>query len=202
MASRLGIVTGLGMYPVYRSLIVHILTFSHTDLASHCRMLLYNRPKHTKFYRWCILYPLYVLAEVAIISTDLAELIGSATALVLLFPALPLWAGVLLTASDVLLILAFCDPTRGRPVRLFELLIAVLVCNSIILAWRVLTSLLQVLAVFISLILIIVQVAPDWGDTFRGYLPSNTLVKPGALYICKPLGKAHTALQPLTQLIL
>lgn len=90
-------------------------------------MLLYSRPKHTKLYRWGVLYPLYVLAEVAIISTDLAELIGSATALVMLFPALPLWAGVLLTASDVLLILAFCDPTRGKPVRLFELLIAVLV---------------------------------------------------------------------------
>ena len=48
-----------------------------------------------------MLYPLYALAEIAIISTDLAELLGSAIALCLLFPALPLWAGVLLTASDV-----------------------------------------------------------------------------------------------------
>ena len=150
-------------------------------------MLLYNRPKHTKFYRWCMLYPLYVLAEIAIISTDLAELIGSATALVLLFPGLPLWAGVLLTASDVILILAFCDPTRGKPVRLFELLIAALVhqFQSTLQQCRSHVFLQQVLAVFISLILIIVQVSPDWGETFKGYLPSSTIVKPGALYICE-----------------
>ena len=41
-----------------------------------------------------MLYPLYVLSEIAIISTDLAELLGSAIALCLLFPSLPLWAGV------------------------------------------------------------------------------------------------------------
>lgn len=97
------------------------------DLATHCRMLLYNRPKHTLLCRWLLLYPLYILCEIAIISTDLAELLGSAIALVLLFPSLPLWAGVLLTASDVLFILALGDPTRGRPVRLFEFLIAGLV---------------------------------------------------------------------------
>ena len=79
------------------------------------------------FWRWLVLYPLYALAEIAIISTDLAELLGSAIALCMLFPALPLWAGVLLTAADVLLLLAFRDPLRGRPVRLFELFIAVLV---------------------------------------------------------------------------
>lgn len=63
----------------------------------------------------------------AIISTDLAELLGSAIALNLIFPKLPLWAGVLLTAFDVLLILAFADPLHGRPVRSFELLIGILV---------------------------------------------------------------------------
>lgn len=97
------------------------------DLASHCRLLLHDRPKHKMFWRWLVLYPLYVLAEIAIISTDLAELLGSAIALCMLFPTLPLWAGVLLTASDVLLLLALRDPMRGRPVRLFELFIAVLV---------------------------------------------------------------------------
>jgi metal iron transporter len=77
--------------------------------------------------RWGILYPLYVFAEIAIISTDLAELLGSAIALNLIFPKLPLWAGVLLTAFDVLLILAFSDPLRGRPVRSFEIIIGILV---------------------------------------------------------------------------
>ncbi|KAI0713126.1 natural resistance-associated macrophage protein-domain-containing protein [Cerioporus squamosus] len=86
-ASRLGCVTGL-------------------NLASHCRLLLHDRPKHKLLWRWLALYPLYVLAEIAIISTDLAELLGSAIALCMLFPTLPLWAG---------------------PVRMFELFIAVLV---------------------------------------------------------------------------
>ena len=89
--------------------------------------MLYNRPKHTRFWRWGVLYPLYALSEIAIISTDLAELLGSAIALCLLFPALPLWAGVLLTASDVLVLLALRDPMAGKPVRLFELAIAALV---------------------------------------------------------------------------
>ena len=97
------------------------------DLAAHCRLLLHNRSKYTMLCRWGILYPLYVFAEIAIISTDLAELLGSAIALNLIFPKLPLWAGVLLTAFDVLLILAFSDPLRGRPVRSFEIIIGILV---------------------------------------------------------------------------
>ena len=92
---------------------------------------MYNRPKHPRLYRWLLLYPLYILAEIAIISTDLAELLGSAIALCLLFPRLPLWAGVLLTASDVLLLLALGDPLGARPVRPFEFLIAALVCASL-----------------------------------------------------------------------
>ncbi|KAG6864710.1 hypothetical protein C0991_007749 [Blastosporella zonata] len=108
LASRLGCVTGL-------------------DLASHCRLLLHTRPKHTRLYRWLGLYPLYVLSEIAIIATDLAELIGSAIALCLLFPKLELWHGVLITTFDVFLLLLFGDPLRGRPVRLFEFLIAGLV---------------------------------------------------------------------------
>ena len=101
------------------------------DLASHCRILLYNRPKHKLLYRWLGLYPLYILAEVAIIATDLAELLGSAIALCLLFPKLQLWHGVLITAFDVILILGIGDPLRGRPVRIFEVLIAAMVCCSL-----------------------------------------------------------------------
>ena len=44
--------------------------------------------------------------QVAITATDLAEIIGSATAMYLLF-GLPLWVGVLITAADVLFILFF-----------------------------------------------------------------------------------------------
>ena len=76
-----------------------------------------------------MLYPLYVLAEAAIISTDLAELLGSAIGLVLIFPRLPLPIAVLITGLDVFLILAIGDPSRGhgRPVRVFEFLIIILV---------------------------------------------------------------------------
>ena len=55
--------------------------------------------------QWVVL-PLWFLAEVAIAATDLAEIIGSATALNLLFN-IPLWGGVLITAVDVLFIIAF-----------------------------------------------------------------------------------------------
>jgi manganese transport protein len=51
-------------------------------------------------------YILWVLAEIAIAATDLAEIIGSATALNLLFN-IPLWAGVIITSVDVLFIIAF-----------------------------------------------------------------------------------------------
>ncbi|TFY58174.1 hypothetical protein EVJ58_g6582 [Rhodofomes roseus] len=81
LASRLGVVTGL-------------------DLAAHCRLLLHSRPNHTRFWRWAVLYPLYALSEIAIIATDLAELLGSAIALNLMYPSLPLYAGVVLTALD------------------------------------------------------------------------------------------------------
>ena len=69
----------------------------------------------------------------AIIATDLAELLGSAIALCLLFPKLELWHGVLITAFDVILILGLGDPLRGRPVRLFEVLIAAMVYLFIVL---------------------------------------------------------------------
>jgi len=111
-----------------------ITDFAHSshipDLASHCRLLLFNRPKHPLLFRWLGLYPLYALSEIAIIATDLAELLGSAIALNMLFPRLQLWHGVLITACDVLILLAFRDPLRGKPVRAFELIIAALVRAS------------------------------------------------------------------------
>ena len=91
--------------------------------------LLHDRPKHRRLIRYLVLYPLYVLCEIAIISTDLAELLGSAIGICLIFPTIPLWAAVLLTASDVLIFLVIGDPSRGqgRPVRLFEFTVIALV---------------------------------------------------------------------------
>jgi manganese transport protein len=76
LAARLGIVTGL-------------------DLAQACRSQ-YSRP--TRLALW-------LMCELAIIACDLAEVIGTAIALELLF-GIPLVIGVCLTAFDVLLILA------------------------------------------------------------------------------------------------
>ncbi|EDR15358.1 putative transporter of the NRAMP family [Laccaria bicolor S238N-H82] len=146
LATRLGCVTGL-------------------DLASHTRLLLYNRPKHTLLYRWLGLYPLYALAEIAIIATDLAEVLGSAIALSLLFPKLELWHGVLITGFDVILILGMRDPLRGRPVKVFEIFIAVMV-----------------LAVLICMVVIISKINVNWADAFQGYLPSKYIFKSGGLY--------------------
>ncbi len=75
LASRLGIVTGL-------------------DLAQAVRAS-YSRP--AVLMHW-------VLCEIAIAATDLAEVIGSAIALNLLF-GIPLAVGVLITALDVLVVL-------------------------------------------------------------------------------------------------
>ncbi|OQW45708.1 MAG: divalent metal cation transporter [Proteobacteria bacterium SG_bin6] len=67
---------------------------SGTDLAQACRAR-YPRP---------VALALWVLCELAIIACDLAEVLGTAIALQLLF-GLPLLAGVILTGFDVLLIL-------------------------------------------------------------------------------------------------
>ena len=67
---------------------------SHRDLAQACRET-YPRP---------ISYLLWVLCEIAIAACDLAEVLGAAIALNLLFHV-PLLAGVLITAADTLLIL-------------------------------------------------------------------------------------------------
>ncbi|KIJ21508.1 hypothetical protein PAXINDRAFT_104681 [Paxillus involutus ATCC 200175] len=152
LAARLGCVTGL-------------------DLAAHCRILFHDHPRHPRLVRWLVLYPLYVLCEVAIISTDLAELLGSAIGLSLLFPNLPLWAGVLLTGVDVFVFLIVGDPSRtGRPVRLFELVIIILVG--------------LVAVVFICFIILLVKASPDLPQVFLGFLPSNGLLKtqPNAVY--------------------
>jgi hypothetical protein len=95
-------------------------------------MLFHDRPRRTKLWRWAVLYPLYALAEVAIICTDLAELLGSAIALCLIFPTLPLWAGVLITGADVLMILGIGNPLCARPLKVFEWIIAALVSSQLL----------------------------------------------------------------------
>ena len=82
------------------------------DLAQACRDA-YSRP---------VSLVLWVLCEIAIAATDLAEVIGSAIALNLLF-GLPLVVGVLLTAIDVLLILFL----QNRGFRYIEAIVGALI---------------------------------------------------------------------------
>jgi len=84
------------------------------DLAQACREHYSHR---TGLFLW-------VVCEIAIAACDLAEVLGSAVALKLLF-GLPLLAGVLITAFDVLIVLAL----QGRGFRLVEAFVVTLIAS-------------------------------------------------------------------------
>jgi manganese transport protein len=95
-----------------QSLAVKLGVASEQDLAQACRAE-YSRP---------VAIGLWVIAEIAIAACDLAEVIGSAIALQLLFH-IPLMIGVLITSLDVLLILLL----EHRGFRYLEALVIVLI---------------------------------------------------------------------------
>src|SRR5213596_1582702 len=82
------------------------------DLAQACRE---HYSRRTGLFLW-------VVCEIAIAACDLAEVLGSAVALKLLF-GLPLLTGVLITAFDVLIVLAL----QGRGFRLVEAFVVTLI---------------------------------------------------------------------------
>jgi manganese transport protein len=133
LAAKLGIVTG-------------------RDLAQACR----------DHYAPPVSFALWALCEVAIAACDLAEVIGSAIALNLLF-GLPLPWGVVLTALDVLVVLFL----QNRGFRLLEALVIALVAT---------VGLCFLFELFIS--------RPDAGALARGFVPSVEIVRnPEMLYI-------------------
>jgi metal iron transporter len=81
------------------------------------------------------------------------------------------------------LILAFADPLHGRPVRSFEIIIAILVSTS-----NVYTPSLdisqQVLIVLVCLCILVSRIHVQWEEAFQGFLPSKTLIHHGGLYTC------------------
>lgn len=97
LSAKLGVVTG-------------------RDLAQACRD---SFPKHVSVILW-------LMAEVMITACDLAEVIGSAIALNLLFN-IPLPLGVLITAGDVLLLLLL----QKKGFRYLEALVTVLIVTII-----------------------------------------------------------------------
>src|SRR6266571_5077595 len=133
LALKLGIVTG-------------------RDLAQACRDH-YSRP---------VSFALWVLCEIAIAACDLAEVIGSAIALNLLF-GIPLVAGVLITAGDVILVLLL----QNRGFRLIEALV---------------TTFILTIAICFGFNLVVAQ--PSISGMLSGLIPSTQIVtNPDALYV-------------------
>src|ERR1700676_5397878 len=115
------------------------------DLAQACRE---HYSRRTGIALW-------VLCEIAIAACDLAEVLGSAIALKLLF-GLPLLAGVLLTGLDVLLVLAL----QGRGFRVLETL--------------VITLIMTIAGCFAYEIFF---ARPLWIEAARGFLPTAQILK-------------------------
>lgn len=133
LALRLGIVTG-------------------RDLAQACR----------DHYSAPVSFLLWILCEVAIIACDLAEVIGSAIALNLLF-GIPLIWGVLLTAFDVMILLLL----QNRGFRWLEAVVITLV-----------------LTIGICFAAEIIFSNPDVSGILTGFIPSSQIItNPEMLYI-------------------
>lgn len=122
------------------------------DLAQACRDN-FSRP---------VAIGLWLLAEIAIAATDLAEVIGSAIALNLLF-GLPLAVGILLTGLDVLLLLYL----QNKGFQLLERLVACLIFLIIgCFGYELLVS------------------RPDIASVAGGLLPrTEVITNPGMLYV-------------------
>ena len=135
-----------------QSLCVRLGVATGKDLAQACRDYF---PKKVNFCLW-------VLCEIAITACDLAELLGSAIALQLLF-GIPLFWGVLITATDVLLLLIL----QGKGFRYIEALIIALVAT-----------------VGLCFGAEIIFSRPDFGSILAGYLPNKEILhNPKMLYI-------------------
>jgi manganese transport protein len=125
---------------------------SGKDLAQACRDH-YSRP---------VSFMLWILCELAIAACDLAEVIGSAVALNLLFH-IPLSIGVLITVADVLILLLFQD----RSFRLLEIIVAGLI--------------LLILGAFVYEVIV---AKPAWPAVMKGFIPTAEILKnPLMLYV-------------------
>jgi manganese transport protein len=137
---------------VLQSLTARLAVASGRDLAQACRDA-FPRP---------VAYILWAMAELAIIATDIAEVIGTAIGLNLIF-GIPLEIGVLITALDVFLIL-YLQKLGFRWVEAFVM------------------TLLGVIA--LSFGVQIFMADPVWGDVIRGFAPTTEILKnPDMLYL-------------------
>ena len=103
---------------------------------------------------------MYVLAELAIIATDLAEVIGGAIALKLLFNIELPW-GIFITCVDVFLILLLWSDKYQK---VFEFIIF-----------------LVVLVVGICFGILVNKTDPVWSDVGKGYVPKLDILRDGRM---------------------
>ncbi len=137
---------------ILQSLCSRLAIGSRRDLAQACRD---GCPK------WMV-WPLWFLAEIAICATDLAEVIGTAIALNLLF-GIPLELGVIITALDVFIILWL----QNKGFRWIEAFII---------------TLLGVIA--LCFVIQIAMADPDWGLVIKGFAPTTEIIgNPDMLYL-------------------
>src|SRR6478672_8526632 len=126
LASKLGIVTG-------------------RDLAQACRDH-YSRP---------VAFLLWIACEIAIAACDLAEVIGTAIALNLIF-GIPIAYGVVITALDVLVVLYL----QNKGFRILEALVIALIAT-----------------VGACFLFEIILSKPPFGPVMRGFLPTAEVVR-------------------------
>lgn len=122
------------------------------DLAQACRDA-YSKP---------VSILLWLSAEIAIVACDIAEVIGAAIALNLLFH-IPLILGVIITALDVLLVLAL----QHKGFRWIESLVITLIATMIVI-----------------FALELAYARPEWAAVLSGFAPRAEVVhNPAMLYI-------------------
>ncbi len=137
---------------ILQSLCARLGIATGRDLAQACRDA-YPRP---------VVWALWLFAELAIIATDLAEVIGTAIGLNLLF-GLPLEIGVVITALDVFIIL-WLQNLGFRWIEAFvvALLVVIAVCFAAQIA----------------------MANPEWGPLFKGFIPTTDIVRnPDMLFL-------------------
>ncbi len=137
---------------ILQSLCSRLAIGSGRDLAQACR----------DAFPWPVAWVLWLFAEIAIIATDIAEVVGTAIGLNLLF-GIPLELGVLITAFDVFIILAL-QKLGFRWIEAFVI------------------ALLGV--IFVCFFFQIALADPDWRGVILGFAPTVEIVKnPAMLYL-------------------
>ncbi|KAI5953881.1 SMF3 [Candida margitis] len=134
---------------ILQTLCVKLGTITGLDLAEMCRLNL--TPKWNLF--------MYLCAEIAIIATDLAEVVGTAISLEILF-GIPLLYGVLITVLDVLIVLmAYHKDGSLKQTKIFEILVSILVMATCV-------------CFILELFKCPFEPGAGW-EIFKGFLPVN-----------------------------